>query len=93
MILIVDGEEDPFVMELQRLIQEAGARTLLARDATLAIAYARWMNLTGAVVNARHEGGAHHLGLPLLLYDRSEVKDDAFALFSRAVKQFGGAIA
>lgn len=92
-ILIVDGEVDPFVGELQRLIHEAGARTLLARDATLALAYARWMNLTGALVNARQQGDARQLGLPLLLYDRAEVKDDAFALFSRAVQQFGGAIA
>jgi hypothetical protein len=88
-ILIVETEIDRFVLELQHMIEHAGATTMVARNPRMAKLRSAQMNFSGVVVNAQHHELTHVLGLPVLLYDRKEIEDEPSAVVAQLVKLLG----
>jgi hypothetical protein len=67
-ILIVESEIGPFVLELQRMLGRAGAKTLVARDVPTALLRNREFEFTAAAVNAEHEALTSAMDIPTLVY-------------------------
>ncbi len=71
-ILIVESEVSPFVVRLQTVLEQRGAETLVARDQQLALQRNEQFSFTAALVNAEHRALLARLGIPALLYVRTE---------------------
>jgi hypothetical protein len=82
-ILIVETAIDRFVLELQHMIEHAGATTMVARNPRMAKLRSVQMSFTGAVANAQHRELMQQLGLPALLYDRREIEDEPSAIVAQ----------
>jgi ActR/RegA family two-component response regulator len=71
-ILVVESEVSPFVLRLQVALEQRGAETLVARDQQTALQRSEQFTFSAALVNVEHRALVPRLGIPALLYVRTE---------------------
>jgi len=89
-ILIVESAIGPFVLELQRALADAGAETLVARDAAMALDHNRRFAFSLAAISAEHGAIKEALDLPVLLYGPGATERDPVAIVAGLTRLVAG---
>lgn len=88
-ILIVETSIGPFVRNLQRTLEEAGAETLVVRDVETARLRTAELYFTVVVASVEHVAIKDFLDLHTLIYGAAESERNAQSILVRLQRRLG----
>jgi hypothetical protein len=86
-ILIVEPRVDSFVAELQRVLEVAGAESLIVRDASTARTRMDKFAFTAVVAHIDEAAIKDRVALPTLLYGTADVERDAVTILTGLIRK------